>query len=64
MPSADSEVCSAPGPKVGAGQSPSSTGSSISAAWTVMVTGAGGAIVFGQSVPATLTRSTCPGDHS
>ena len=64
MPSADSVVCSAPGPKVGAGHEPSSTGRSISAECTVSVTGAGGAIVLGQSEPATLTRSTWPADHA
>jgi len=30
----------------------------------VIVTGPGGAIVLGQSDPATLTRSSWPADHS
>ena len=41
------------------GRIPSSTGSETSAAWTVRVTGAGGATVLGQSEPA--TRPAAPG---
>ena len=63
-PSASSDDFGAPGVKVGgsplsAGQS----GSSSEPPCTVRVTGAGGAIVLGQSAPATETRSVWPGDH-
>ena len=63
-PSADSVVCSAPGVKVGSGHEPDSTGSVTVPEWTVRTTGAGGAIVFGQSLPVTLTRSTWPSSQA
>ena len=60
-PSIDSDEWSAPAVKVGSGNDPSSSGSSSEPPCTVRTTGAGGAIVFGQSEPVTLTRSRLPG---
>ena len=64
IPSVVSDECAAPGPKTGSGNSPSRNGSVSDAVRNVIDTGAGGAMVFGQSAPATDTRRVLPGVHS
>ena len=57
-PVGSSEDVAAPSAKTGAGRSlPDHVGSRSEPLCTVSVTGAGGATVFGQSAPATDSRS-------
>ena len=62
MSPGSSEDDSSPGAKAGGcSSSPDRSGSSSEPSCTVSVTGAGGAIVFGQSAPATERRRVWPG---